>query len=262
MGASKDETDFSLRLAARPVKAKLRRGPYRAVALVARTRRASRWVPRRASTVSRAASVLTDPRAPTFTQDRARRTYEALIDAAFEAFAEDGYDATGTPEIARRARVSVGTFYRYFDDKRQVFVEVSRRHLAAGYQRILDRLTPERFVGKARAATIARGGRGPVRPRRAVPLDAAGVRGDVVARSRGRAAAPGVRRTSCARLTALVAAVTPRERVPDPAATAWVLYVAAVETAAALAGLHGPVAVPAADAKAALVTVLERALFP
>ena len=64
------------------------------------------------------------------------------------------------------------------------------------------------------------------------------------------------------RLTALIAAITPRERVPDPAATAWVLYVAAVETAAALAGLHGPVAVPAADAKAALVTVLERALFP
>src|SRR4051812_32420004 len=100
-------------------------------------------------------AVFTDPRLPQFPQERARRTYEALITAATKAFTAEGYDATGTPDIARRARVSVGTFYRYFDDKKQVFVEVSRRHLAAGYQQIMDKLTPERFVGKARRATIA-----------------------------------------------------------------------------------------------------------
>jgi len=102
-----------------------------------------------------AAAVFADPRAPQFAQARAHRTYEALIAAASAAFAADGYDATGTPDIARRARVSVGTFYRYFDDKRQVFIEVSRRHLAAGYARITAGLTPERFVGKARRQTIA-----------------------------------------------------------------------------------------------------------
>jgi|JI10StandDraft_1071094.scaffolds.fasta_scaffold17368_2 AcrR family transcriptional regulator len=212
--------------------------------------------------VSRAASVLTDPRAPTFTQDRARRTYEALIDAAFEAFAEEGYDATGTPEIARRARVSVGTFYRYFDDKRQVFVEVSRRHLAAGYQRILDRLTPERFVGKARAATIAEAvevlcAHVAQYPSMQRVFEEMSLRDPEVARLR-----QAFDELSCARLTALVAAVTPRTVVPDPAATAWVLYWAAVECASALAGLHGPPPVEPAAAKAALGAVLTRALFP
>ncbi|MBK9037500.1 MAG: TetR/AcrR family transcriptional regulator [Myxococcales bacterium] len=208
-----------------------------------------------------AAAVLADPRAPHFTQERARRTYEALIDAASEAFVSDGYDATGTPDIARRARVSVGTFYRYFDDKRQVFIEVSRRHLAAGYERILERLTPERFTGKARAATIAAAidvlcdhvAQFPAMQRVFVEM---ALRDPEVARQR-RA----FDELSCGRLTELIAAITPRARVPDPAATAWVLYIAAVECAAALAGLHGPPSVAAPAAKAALSAVLERALF-
>ena len=209
-----------------------------------------------------AAAVFADPRAPQFAQARAHRTYEALIAAASAAFAADGYDATGTPDIARRARVSVGTFYRYFDDKRQVFIEVSRRHLAAGYARITAGLTPERFVGKARRQTIALTVHVPCAPVAQFPAMQR-VFVEMALRDPEVAA---LRRAfddlGRERLTALIAAITPRERVPDPAATAWVLYVAAVETAAALAGLHGPVAVPAADAKAALVTVLERALFP
>lgn len=214
------------------------------------------------SAASRAANVLADPRAPTFSQERARRTYEALIDAAFEAFADEGYDATGTPEIARRAQVSVGTFYRYFDDKRQVFVEVSRRHLAAGYQRILDRLTPERFVGKARAATIAETvdvlcAHVAQYPSMQRVFEEMSLRDPEVARLR-----QAFDQLSCDRLTALVAAVTPRTVVPDPAATAWVLYWAAVECASALAGLHGPPPVEPAAAKAALGAVLTRALFP
>ena len=64
------------------------------------------------------------------------------------------------------------------------------------------------------------------------------------------------------RLTKLIAAITPRAVVPDPGATAWVLYIASVECAAALAGLHGPVPVPPEHAKAALASVLSRALFP
>ncbi|MBL8622604.1 MAG: helix-turn-helix transcriptional regulator [Myxococcales bacterium] len=216
---------------------------------------------RATSAPARAAAVFVDPRAPQFAQARAHRTYEALIAAASAAFAADGYDATGTPDIARRARVSVGTFYRYFDDKRQVFIEVSRRHLAAGYERIMEGLTPERFVGKARRATIAltvdvlcaHVAQFPAMQRVFVEMS---LRDPEVAALRRAFDDLGRER-----LTALITSITPRSRVPDPAATAVVLYIAAVETAAALAGLHGPVAVPAADAKAALVTVLDRALF-
>lgn len=217
---------------------------------------------RTATATARAEAVFTDPRLPQFPQERARRTYEALIAAATKAFAADGYDATGTPEIAKRARVSVGTFYRYFDDKKQVFVEVTRRHLATGYAEIMDGMTPERFVGKARRATIAEAievlcshtAAFPAMQRVFVEMS---LRDPEVAALRHA-----FDDLSRARLTALIAAVTPRSVVPDPAATAWVLYIAAVECAAALAGLHGPVAVPAAQAKAALGSVLARALFP
>ncbi len=217
---------------------------------------------RSASAQARPEAVFTDPRLPQFPQERARRTYEALIIAATKAFTAEGYDATGTPDIARRARVSVGTFYRYFDDKKQVFVEVSRRHLAAGYAQIMDRLTAERFVGKARRATIAEAidvlcahsAQFPAMQRVFVEMS---LRDPEVAQLR-RA----FDELACDRLTALIAAITPRAVVPDPTATAWVLYIAAVECAAALAGLHGPVAVPAADAKAALGAMLARALFP
>jgi AcrR family transcriptional regulator len=206
-------------------------------------------------------SIFVDARAPQFTQDRARRTYEALIEAATVAFSADGYDATGSPDIADRAGVSVGTFYRYFDDKKQLFLEVSRRHLAAGYERILEGLTPERFIGKARHATIstaidvlcAHVAQYPAMERVFVEMS---LRDPEVARL--RRAFDDAGRT---RLAALITAVTPRSRVPDPEATAWVLYTAAVECAAALSGLHGPPPVSPAAAKAALAAVLERALF-
>src|SRR6185295_18273977 len=48
-------------------------------------------------------------------------------------------------DIAARAGVSVGTFYRYFDDKRQVFIEMLRLHLREVHARVMEKLTPDRF---------------------------------------------------------------------------------------------------------------------
>src|SRR6188508_2111673 len=98
--------------------------------------------------------LLVDATTRRFTQERARKTYEALVIAAGEAFHEAGYDATGTPDIAARAGVSVGTFYRYFDDKKQIYLEVTRRYLAEAYHRVMDKLTPGRFAGKDGRAAI------------------------------------------------------------------------------------------------------------
>jgi len=50
----------------------------------------------------------------------AARTREALIDAALERFARDGYDATTADQIAEQAGVSPRTFFRYFPTKESV----------------------------------------------------------------------------------------------------------------------------------------------
>lgn len=214
-----------------------------------------------AATASAVELLMVDARVRRFPQERARRTYEALLVAAEQAFTADGYDATGTPDIAARAKVSVGTFYRYFDDKKQAFIEVSRRHLANGYHRILEQLTPDRFEGRARHATIT------------MAID---VLVDHVARyprmhgvfmemSLRDPEVQALRRAfdevSRAKLAELIAAAAPRAAVPDAAATAWVIHIAAVECASALAGLHGPPGVAVDRAKAALGAVIERALF-
>src|SRR5882672_2504458 len=94
--------------------------------------------------------VLRDPREPDFRQDRARRSYLALIDAATALFGAHGYDAVGTPEIAQRAGVSVGTFYRYFDDKHEIYLEIARRTMAAAYRKTIAELSPERVIGAER----------------------------------------------------------------------------------------------------------------
>src|SRR5512146_973759 len=98
-------------------------------------------------------AVLADPEIPDFRQERARRSYQALLDSAAELFANQGYDAVGTPEIAQKAGVSVGTFYRYFDDKHEVYLEIMRRTMVTAYRETIESLTPERFVGLARHET-------------------------------------------------------------------------------------------------------------
>src|SRR5437867_2797733 len=82
-----------------------------------------------------------------FKQKRAAATYEALLDAAARVFAERGFDAAQTPDIAAAAGVSTGAFYRYFSDKRQAFIEVMAAHLQRAYDETLKRLRPELFVG-------------------------------------------------------------------------------------------------------------------
>ena len=91
---------------------------------------------------------------PEVQQDRAKRSHQALLDAAERLFGRDGYDEVGTPQIAAEAGVSVGTLYRYFDDKKAVYLEIVRRYLLRAYHDTLDQLTPARFAGKARHETI------------------------------------------------------------------------------------------------------------
>jgi AcrR family transcriptional regulator len=199
---------------------------------------------------------------PDFRQERSRRSYLALIEAATELFGAHGYDAIGTPEIAQRAGVSVGTFYRYFDDKKEVYIEVVRRTMTEAYAETIEGLTPARFVGRARHETIAE----TVavlfehvlsRPELSRSFNEMSLRDrDVAALQRA------FESVSVQRLTVLIAGIVPRTIVPDPEATAYVLYGSAMQTAYGLAGHTGAPPVDADRAKAALTSFIERTLFP
>jgi len=69
-----------------------------------------------------------------FPQARASATYERIMAAAVELYAERGFQATQTPDIAERAGMSVGGLYRYFSDKHQIFLEVVHRGLEQNRQ--------------------------------------------------------------------------------------------------------------------------------
>ncbi len=199
---------------------------------------------------------------PDFRQERSRRSYEALLEAAAQLFAAHGYDAIGTPEIAQRARVSVGTFYRYFDDKHEVYLEIMRRAMAAAYAQTIERLTPERFVGRARTETISEA----VRLLFDHVLSQPELTRSFMEMSLRDAEVAELRRAfeqvACARLATLIEAITPRDAVPDPEACAYVLYGAAMQCAYGLAVHLIPSKIDRDRARAALTAFIERALFP
>lgn len=61
-------------------------------------------------------------------QQRSQETNLAIVDAAEQVLVQVGYARASTNAIARRAGVSVGSLYQYFDDKESVFRAVVRRH--------------------------------------------------------------------------------------------------------------------------------------
>lgn len=207
-------------------------------------------------------TILRASKEPDFRQERSRRSYLALIEAATELFSTQGYDAVGTPEIAERAGVAVGTFYRYFDDKHAIYLEVSRRNLAEAYAATLEDLGPERFAGRARHETI--------RETVTVLFDHVLARGPLMRSFIEMSLRdPAVAELRCAfetvavqRLAALLSAIAPRTVVPDPEATAYILYGSATQAAYGLAGHVGAPPVDAARACAALTSFIERTLFP
>ena len=52
---------------------------------------------------------------------RGQRTRNKLLEAAENAFGENGFHSTSIGDITRRASVALGTFYVYFDSKDEIF---------------------------------------------------------------------------------------------------------------------------------------------
>lgn len=75
---------------------------------------------------------------PTLRERKQQRAREAIVAAAFELFAERGYEAVTVTDIAERAEVGRTTFFRYFGDKQEVVFANERRWLDQGAERFRE----------------------------------------------------------------------------------------------------------------------------
>jgi AcrR family transcriptional regulator len=68
--------------------------------------------------------VVTVATTPSRAERRKQETRREIITTAFDCFAEKGYHATGIADIAARLGMGHGTFYRYFENKRDIVEHV------------------------------------------------------------------------------------------------------------------------------------------
>lgn len=76
-------------------------------------------------------------------QARSKKTKEKIVQAAIKLFQQRGYEKTTSNDIASEAGVSVGSFYVYFTDKRQLLLTIFDRLADELYKNIFDGLKPE-----------------------------------------------------------------------------------------------------------------------
>lgn len=62
-------------------------------------------------------------------QKRSQQRVERILEAAAEVFAEVGYEAATTHEIATRAKTAIGSLYQFFPDKLAIFHALEERHM-------------------------------------------------------------------------------------------------------------------------------------
>ena len=68
----------------------------------------------------------------------AEQTRTALLDAAADAFAQDGFTAASITQIASAARVTKGAVYHHFPDKHRLFAAVLDQYNEAAQQQVYD----------------------------------------------------------------------------------------------------------------------------
>jgi AcrR family transcriptional regulator len=78
---------------------------------------------------------------PPSTVEAVERRRQDIIEAAYDIFSEQGYHATGIADIAARLDIGHGTFYRYFENKRDILDHV----FDYGVTRMLKLVVTERL---------------------------------------------------------------------------------------------------------------------
>lgn len=64
----------------------------------------------------------------------------ALDNAAHELFSKNGYKSTNIANIAKKAGISVGAFYKYYDSKDAIFVDCYIRENESMRKKLLDKI--------------------------------------------------------------------------------------------------------------------------
>lgn len=83
-------------------------------------------------------------RAPPRWHRRKEARPREIVSAALDLFVERGYAATKIEDVARRAGVSKGTMYLYFDSKEALFKEVVRASVVTEIERAEQKLRDHR----------------------------------------------------------------------------------------------------------------------
>ncbi|WP_026918837.1 TetR family transcriptional regulator [Gordonia shandongensis] len=65
------------------------------------------------------------------TQERSRRTFDAILTAARDVLIDVGFESLTCEQIAARADLPIGTIYQYFANKYVVVCELDRRDISA-----------------------------------------------------------------------------------------------------------------------------------
>src|SRR5262245_43578538 len=73
-------------------------------------------------------------------QQRSRRTVDALIEATARILVKEGYDRASTNRIAHVAGVSIGSLYQYFPSKEALVAALIDRHKQEIIQLLRDAL--------------------------------------------------------------------------------------------------------------------------
>lgn len=77
---------------------------------------------------------------------------EKILESALELFAVNGYAATSTSKIARKAKVSEGLIFRHFESKEgllRAILDFGSKHAGRAYAKLLEQKDPK---AKIRAA--------------------------------------------------------------------------------------------------------------
>jgi AcrR family transcriptional regulator len=69
---------------------------------------------------------MTYPKRPIRTQKLKTERHQQILEAAFEEFAANGFEAARLDDVARRAGIAKGTIYLYFKNKEVLFRDVVR----------------------------------------------------------------------------------------------------------------------------------------
>ncbi len=85
-------------------------------------------------------------------QERARQTVEAILEAAAYILVRDGWDRFNTNRVAERAGVNIGSLYQYFPNKESIVAELQQRHIEKGRGAHPDMLVQLRSQPNLRAS--------------------------------------------------------------------------------------------------------------